>query len=36
VHWIGKGFRAISLGSDIGVYLDGIRKFRDQVAAKNG
>jgi 2-keto-3-deoxy-L-rhamnonate aldolase RhmA len=36
VDWIGKGFRAISLGSDIGVYLDGIRKFRDQVAAKNG
>ena len=28
VHWIGKGFRAISLGSDIGVFLDGVRKFR--------
>jgi 2-keto-3-deoxy-L-rhamnonate aldolase RhmA len=27
-HWIGKGFRAISLGSDIGVFLDGVRKFR--------
>ena len=36
VHWISKGFRAISLGSDIGVYLDGVRKFREQVAAKNG
>ncbi len=27
VHWINKGFRAISLGSDIGVFLDGVRKF---------
>jgi 2-keto-3-deoxy-L-rhamnonate aldolase RhmA len=27
-HWISKGFRMISLGSDIGVFLDGIRKFR--------
>ena len=27
-HWIGKGFRMISLGSDIGVFLDGMRKFR--------
>ncbi len=31
VHWIGKGFRAISLGSDIGVFLDGVRKFRANV-----
>jgi 2-dehydro-3-deoxyglucarate aldolase/4-hydroxy-2-oxoheptanedioate aldolase len=31
VHWIGKGFRAISLGSDIGVLLDGIRRFQAQV-----
>jgi 2-keto-3-deoxy-L-rhamnonate aldolase RhmA len=30
-HWIGKGFRAISLGSDIGVFLDGIRRFRAHV-----
>jgi len=30
-HWIGKGFRAISLGSDIGVFLDGMRRFRAQV-----
>jgi 2-keto-3-deoxy-L-rhamnonate aldolase RhmA len=30
-HWIGKGFRAISLGSDIGVFLDGVRKFRAHV-----
>ena len=31
VHWIQKGFRAISLGSDIGVFLDGVRKFKAQV-----
>ena len=31
VHWVKKGFRAISLGSDIGVYLDGMRKFRAHV-----
>ena len=30
-HWIDKGFRAISLGSDIGVFLDGVRRFRAQV-----
>jgi 2-keto-3-deoxy-L-rhamnonate aldolase RhmA len=27
-HWIGKGFRMISMGSDIGVFLEGMRKFR--------
>ena len=27
-HWIGNGFRMISRGSDIGVFLDGMRKFR--------
>ena len=31
VHWIDKGFRAISLGSDIGVFLDGVRRFRAHV-----
>jgi 2-keto-3-deoxy-L-rhamnonate aldolase RhmA len=31
VHWIGKGFRAISLGSDIGVFLEGIRRFQAHV-----
>jgi 2-keto-3-deoxy-L-rhamnonate aldolase RhmA len=31
VHWIEKGFRAISLGSDIGVFLAGVRKFRAHV-----
>ncbi len=30
-HWIGKGFRMISLGSDIGVFLDGMTKFRNFV-----
>jgi 2-keto-3-deoxy-L-rhamnonate aldolase RhmA len=27
-HWIEKGFRMISLSTDVGVYLDGVRKFR--------
>ena len=27
-HWIGKGFRMITLGTDIGVFLEGVRKFR--------
>jgi 2-keto-3-deoxy-L-rhamnonate aldolase RhmA len=31
VHWLGKGFRALSLGSDIGVFLDGVTRFRAQV-----
>ncbi len=31
VHWIGRGFRALSLGSDIGVFLDGVRRFRAHV-----
>jgi 2-keto-3-deoxy-L-rhamnonate aldolase RhmA len=30
-HWIRKGFRAISLGSDIGVFLHGMRTFRQSV-----
>jgi len=30
-HWISRGFRTISLGSDIGVFLDGVRNFRAQV-----
>lgn len=34
VHWIEKGFRVISLGSDIGVFLDGLRTFRSAVAAR--
>ena len=31
VHWIRKGFRAISIGSDIGVYMSAIRDFRERV-----
>ena len=31
-HWASKGFRMLSLGTDIGVFLDGIRKFRAYVA----
>ena len=30
-HWIRAGFRAISLGSDIGVFLNGMRTFRQSV-----
>ncbi len=32
-HWISKGFRMISLGSDIGVFLSSMRNFRAQVEA---
>ena len=28
VHWIQRGFRAISLGSDIGVYVNALNQFR--------
>lgn len=34
-HWIGKGFRMISLGSDIGVFLDGMRRFRAYVTERS-
>lgn len=30
-HWIRTGFRAISLGSDIGVFLNGVRTFRQSL-----
>jgi 2-dehydro-3-deoxyglucarate aldolase/4-hydroxy-2-oxoheptanedioate aldolase len=30
-HWVSKGFRMISLGSDIGVFLDGMQKFKAYV-----
>src|SRR6267143_4493894 len=32
-HWIRKGFRVISMGSDIGVFLSGVKKFRQSVEA---
>jgi 2-dehydro-3-deoxyglucarate aldolase/4-hydroxy-2-oxoheptanedioate aldolase len=35
VRWIEKGFRAISLGSDIGVYLEGVRSFRSYVVERS-
>lgn len=31
VHWIRKGFRAISLGSDIGMFVSATRSFRVEV-----
>jgi 2-keto-3-deoxy-L-rhamnonate aldolase RhmA len=31
IHWVRKGFRAISLGSDIGVFMSAIRSFRATV-----
>jgi 2-dehydro-3-deoxyglucarate aldolase/4-hydroxy-2-oxoheptanedioate aldolase len=31
IHWIRKGFRMISLGSDIGVYMNGIKTFHRTV-----
>jgi 2-keto-3-deoxy-L-rhamnonate aldolase RhmA len=30
-HWIAKGFRALSLGSDIGIFQNGVRSFRRSV-----
>jgi 2-keto-3-deoxy-L-rhamnonate aldolase RhmA len=33
-HWIRQGFRMMSLGSDIGVFLNGVRTFRQSVVAK--
>jgi 2-dehydro-3-deoxyglucarate aldolase/4-hydroxy-2-oxoheptanedioate aldolase len=31
LFWIGKGFRMISMGSDIGVFMNGVRNFRNAV-----
>ena len=31
IHWIGKGFRAISLASDIGMFITATRDFRAAV-----
>lgn len=31
-QWIRRGFRALSLGSDIGVFLQAVRSFKSQVA----
>jgi 2-dehydro-3-deoxyglucarate aldolase/4-hydroxy-2-oxoheptanedioate aldolase len=35
-HSINKGFRMLSIGSDIGVFLDGMRKFRAYVTPESG
>jgi 2-dehydro-3-deoxyglucarate aldolase/4-hydroxy-2-oxoheptanedioate aldolase len=35
-YWISKGFRMISLGSDIGVFLDGMRRFKAHVVQAGG
>ena len=35
VRWIRKGFRAISLGSDIGVFMSAVRSFHETVIAAN-
>jgi len=34
-HWISKGFRMLSLGSDIGVFLDGVKKFKTYVSQES-
>jgi 2-keto-3-deoxy-L-rhamnonate aldolase RhmA len=31
-HWIEKGFRALSLNTDVGVFLDAVRSFRAHAA----
>jgi 2-dehydro-3-deoxyglucarate aldolase/4-hydroxy-2-oxoheptanedioate aldolase len=35
-HWVGKGFRMVSLGSDIGVFMEVMRKFRAHVIQESG
>jgi 2-keto-3-deoxy-L-rhamnonate aldolase RhmA len=36
VHWISRGFRMLSLGSDIGVFLDAMKKFKTHVSLESG
>ena len=31
LHWIAKGFRAISLGADVYLYSQAVRTFHDSV-----
>lgn len=33
LHWIAKGFRAISLSADVYMYLKALRSFRDDITA---
>jgi 2-keto-3-deoxy-L-rhamnonate aldolase RhmA len=35
-HWMAKGFRAISLGSDIGVFVNGVKSFHSAVFRAKG
>jgi 2-dehydro-3-deoxyglucarate aldolase/4-hydroxy-2-oxoheptanedioate aldolase len=35
IHWMTKGFRAISLGSDIGVFMSALRDFHQAVRSKS-
>lgn len=34
IHWLRKGFRAISLGSDVGVFIEAMKKFHASVLAQ--
>src|SRR6266581_2055374 len=34
VHWMRKGFRAISLASDIGVFMEGVKMFRTRIQSE--
>lgn len=36
VQWISRGFRMLSLGSDIGVFLDAMKKFKTHVCQESG
>jgi 2-keto-3-deoxy-L-rhamnonate aldolase RhmA len=31
VHWISQGFRVLSLGTDMDVFTDGVRRFREHI-----
>jgi len=33
IRWIKKGFRAISMGSDIGIFVNGLKNFKETVEA---
>lgn len=35
MHWISMGFRMLSLGSDIGVFLDAVKKFRTYISEES-
>ena len=35
VRWIKSGFRAISMGSDVGVFMEAVRDFRSSILANS-